>query len=339
MLHRADRQPGMAGAPRALILIPETVNYFYNTSGRRLAEALGESGCTVEVGSLKGPIDGEWDLCLLSNLSEVLHAFGDEGAGLARVRELGKRCGAVAVLGMESAATPWFRRLLDLGAAADIPTILDLGLWDQSPLLDAEGAKRYRFLRDGLTSSESRALDEVLEAEDDRPIPWCFVGHLTHQRAAMVDFLIREVDPSGFFYLAPLGPTTETATPHLNPNQFNAVLGRSCYHVWCSHHHAFYVELERFRLSMLAGCVPIKVLMPGQEPPPDAPLRYLMVSRDDLPALVRSTGDRWLHRRLCNDYRSESLAESLAKTLGEAGLLRLEVAEGVTSAPLRAKSA
>ena len=77
---------------RALIIIPGTVNYFYNLSGRRVAEALGELGLAVEVSTLGACPDGDFDCCFLSNITEILCAHGDEADGLERIAALGGRC-------------------------------------------------------------------------------------------------------------------------------------------------------------------------------------------------------------------------------------------------------
>lgn len=316
----SDHDPAGPEVGRALVIIPGMVNYFYNTNGRRLAESLADRGYAVSVHTLGEVPAGEWDLCLLSNIAEIVHAGGDADGAAARLRALGASCRAIAAVSLDSAATPWFGRTLELCEAAAVPTVLDLGLRDQRADLGPEAAGRYRFVPDGLTPTERLALEAVADGEGDRPIPWTFVGHQTADRAAFVDFLVREVDPSGFVYLPPLEPITESATPHLGPRQFAAVLRRSRYHVWCSHHHHFYMEPERFRLPLLAGCVPLKVLMDGQEAPGDAPLLFLIVRREELPGLVRSGSDRWLYGRLRDAYRGRSLAESLGDALEGLGL-------------------
>jgi hypothetical protein len=303
------------------VIIPGTVNYFYNTNGRRLAEALADLGYSAELRTLGDSPIGDCDLCLICNISEVIHSYGNEPEAAARIRELGSSCRGIAAVSLDSVMTPWFRRALNLCEAVAVPTILDLGLWDQGPYLEPGMAGRYRFVRDGLTPSELRTLDAEVAEDGDRPIPWTFVGHCTAERAAFIDYLVGHVDASGFVYIPPLEPITESGTPHLNPQQFRAVLRRSRYHVWCSHHHYFYMEPERFRLPMLAGCVPMKVLIDGQEAPGDAPLTYLMVAREKLAEIVRSRCDRWLHSRLCEEYRRNPLASSLAGALEGLGLL------------------
>ena len=318
MSHRIETGPSAVGT--ALVVIPGRVNYFYNTNGRRLAEAFVELGFAVDVRELGDCSEGTYDLCLLSNLAEVLHAFGDEAEGLSRVRDLGRRCGHLAALSMDSAMTPWYRRTVERCEAAGVATILDLGLWDQRPLLPESDLGRYCFVRDGLTGAERRLLEEVARDDAPRPIPWAFVGHVTAERAAFADYLVRHVDPTGFLYIPPLGPITEAGSPHLGHDQFRAVLRKSRFHPWCSHHEHFYLEPERFRIALLAGCVPLKVLMAGQEPPDDAPMRDLVVRKDEVPAIVNSRRDRWYRGRIFAEYRRHPLSGSLGRALSGRGV-------------------
>ena len=64
---------------RALIIIPGTVNYFHNLSGRRLAEALATLGFTVEVSTLRECPQGEYDCCFLSSITESLFSSHRRG--------------------------------------------------------------------------------------------------------------------------------------------------------------------------------------------------------------------------------------------------------------------
>ncbi len=312
--------PVRRDAPKALIVIPEKVNYFYNLNGRRVAEALTDLGFDVDVRPLADCGGESYDCCLLSNISEVLNAYGHEHEGLVRIRSLVARCGESAAISMDSVMTPWYRRSVEFCAVAGVPSILDLGLWDQSLYLPTGDPIRYEFVRDGLSPSESRALEAVPCDIDDRPIPWAFVGHFTSDRAAFADFLVTEVDPRGFLYIPSLAPITESGSPHLDERQFRSVLRKTQHHIWCSHHHHFYLEPERFRHSLLSGCLPVKVLMEGQIAPEDAPFDYLVVSRDGLADLIRSRGSSVEWRRLREDYRRSPLSGSIGQFLARRGV-------------------
>ena len=124
----------------ALIIIPGTVNYFYNLSGHRIAEALGTLGFAVDVSTLGECPEGDYDWCLLSNITEILHAYGDEADGLERIRAIGGRCRAVASLSIDCVSTPWYHRIRDLSASAGAGLILDLGLHDQGQFLEPDGS-------------------------------------------------------------------------------------------------------------------------------------------------------------------------------------------------------
>src|SRR4051812_18547580 len=116
---------------RALVVIPGTLNYFYNLSGRRIAETLGELGFAVDVRTLRECPERPYDYCVLSNISEVLHSFGDEAGGLAKLEGIRRCCGATASLSIDCVSTPWQRRIRELSARVGVSTILDLGLHDQ----------------------------------------------------------------------------------------------------------------------------------------------------------------------------------------------------------------
>jgi hypothetical protein len=321
MPRSAEQSTNDSRAPSALVVIPGTVNYFYNTNGRRLAEALSALGYRVEVAAAREAKGGARDLCLLTNIAEIVHALGGPSEAVGKIRALVSGARVAAAVSLDSVMTNWFRWTVDLCAVSDVPTIFDLGLWDQRPLLESPLAVRYRFVRDGLTPTETVTMEIALgEMGLPRPIPWAFVGHVTAERAAFVDELVQTVDPGGFVYLPPLEPIAESGTPHLDPKQFDSVLRRSRYHVWCSHHGHFYMEPERFRLPLLAGCVPLKVLTGGQIAPGDAPLRDLIVPLRELPSRVRSWDRDAAYRRLCESYRRQPLALGLGGALEELGL-------------------
>ncbi len=251
----AENSPGR----RVLVLIPGSVNYFYNLSGRRIAEAARELGYFADVATLASCPERPYDWCVLSNVPEILHAFGDDHAGLAKLREFGCRWGLTSAIAIDCVQTPWYERLSYLSDRAGATAILDLGLHDQGHALPDEDRGAYRFLFSGLTASERRLMAAERFDDADRVLPWAFVGHVTPHRAALVDHLVRQVDPTGFAYLPNVAPYTETGSPHLNQGQFEAVLRRTRYQVWCSHHPHFYMEPERFRTSLLTGGVPIKI--------------------------------------------------------------------------------
>ncbi len=315
------KDSGRATQRRALIVIPGTVNYFYNQSGRRIADALQSLGVAVDVRTLSDCETGEYDWCLFSNLAEVVHSVGGEGSALPRIADLRDRCAVLTSCAIDCVGTPWYHRLRELGARAGVPTILDLGLRDQTDALRPVDRDGYRFVYSGLTPTEQRTLDALDPDDPGRTIPWAFVGHVTAYRAALVDHLIQQVDPRGFVYIPPLSPYTETNSPHLNQTQYEQVLGKTRYQVWCSHHSHFYMEPERFRTSLLTGGVPIKIIDDRHQQPAGAPLDYLMIEAAEVGSIRSDHAFARLRRRFVQDWaRFPSLAQELVTVLSEAGI-------------------
>jgi hypothetical protein len=303
---------------RALVIVPGAVNYFYNQSGRRIAEALQEMGFCVEVCTLGHCPTADYDCCILSNITEILHAGGDVELGLARIRAIRDRCQTVASLAIDCVSTRWYHLIRDYSAAVGADLIFDLGLHDQSQALDAADRANYRFLFSGLTTSEARSLEAFEDDDLERPIPWAFVGHMTRHRTALVDHLIQAVDTQGFVYMPHPAPYTEQGSPHLNQEQFERVLARTRYQVWCSHHHYFYMEPERFRSSLLTGGVPVKIVDSRKAVPESAPLGYLMMELADVGARLTSAVFPQIRRRLRDDWRQfPTLRQEIARVWHE----------------------
>jgi hypothetical protein len=308
--------------PRALVLIPGTVNYFYNLAGHRLAEALRDLGFDVDVRVLGAQPQAAYDWCILCTISEVMYAFGDKAAAIASLRELRKSCQAMTSLLLDSVEGPWYQRIVEDCRAVGIRYILDLSLHDQRDSLPKAAGPAYHYLPSGLTTSEARRLDDNTAIDRARPIPWAFVGHLTQARAALVESLVREVDPRGFVYIPQCAPYLEKGSPHLNQQQFEAVLRQTRYHVWCSHHSAFYMESERFRMSLLAGAIPVKVLVSPVRHPNSAPFEYLMVEEEDLAERLRTSDFEAVRQRFRDDFRQiKPLKAGLAEFLASISLL------------------
>src|SRR4051794_2426592 len=306
---------------RALIIIPGTVNYFYNLSGERIAEALRELGVAVEISTLPECVEGDYDWCLLSSINEVLHAYGDEESGLVRLETLRAGYGSMASLTLECVSTPWHHRIRDLSTRAGADLILDLGLYDQGEFLDPADRSGYRFVFSGLTPSERRQLDDLGEEYADRTIPWAFVGQVTPERAALVDHLIQKADPRGFVYMPGTAPYPEKGSPHLNQQQFERVLQQTRYQIWCSHHSYFYMETERFRTSLLTGGVPIKIVDSRAAIPRSAPLDYLILEPGEVEGRLTDDLFLQLRGRFRQDWRRfPALSDGIARVLALAGI-------------------
>jgi hypothetical protein len=100
---------------------------------------------------------------------------------------------------------------------------------------------------------------------------------------ALVDYVLQTVDPRGFVYLPNVSPIKETGSAHINQQQYEMVLRRTRFQVWCTHHGSFYVEGERLRMSLLTGSLPVKVVDTREGIPPEAPLQSSLVTVEELP--------------------------------------------------------
>jgi hypothetical protein len=296
----------------ALVVIPGTANYFYNQAGRRAAQALREAGWQVKLTTLGELDEQEYAWGFLVNLSELLYSRRLQGDGWERLRGLRTRCHRLAQVLLECATTHWFAVNCQLAAEVGAGAFFDFGLHDQSGDVPAAFRKQYRFVLNGLLTAEWHQAQQAASAA--RPIPWAVVGHQTPDRVQLVERLVREYDARGFFYLPQLEPVTEQG-PHLNERQFQHVLERTQYQVWCSHHPGFYLEGERFRASLLAGGLPLKVTLHAARKshtvPASAPFHYL-ITGEDFPAQMKALPFEQTRRRFIEEFgRLPRLSASL----------------------------
>ncbi len=90
----------------------------------------------------------------------------------------------------------------------------------------------------------------------DRPLPWAVIGHINSDRTALVDCLVRSLQPDGFVYLPSLRPFGDNSG--LNETQIYAVLARTNLYVWNSHHHHPYHEGLRAIQAVSAGAIRLR---------------------------------------------------------------------------------
>lgn len=273
---------GSAADLRALIMVPGGVNYFYDDTGLRVAEALESLGFVTAVTTLDALTEERYDLCIIVNVAEVIHGVGDEERAiglLAKVHDVAPTCAAMT---LDSVKTHWFSGNVYYCEKVRIRSIIDLGFHDQRALLpDHMGNVRYVFAFNGLTQSERQSLDRVPTTLGDRPVPWVMVGHQTAERARLAREMMDDYDTAGVVYLPYLTAFTAQG-PHLTGPQLDTLLSHARYQIWCSHHTNFYLESERFRASLLTGGVPVKALLYPLEAQQDAPFSYLLVDADAL---------------------------------------------------------
>jgi hypothetical protein len=309
---------------QALVIIPETVSYFYNLSGRRIAEALRDLGFAVDVRTLADCVEDDYDWCLLSSVNEILQAYGDESAGIERIERLRARWRCMASLTLECVSTAWHRRIRDLSLWIGADMILDLGMHEQGESLEPAERSLYRFAFSGLTTSERRQLDRLDDDLTGRTIPWAFVGQLTPDRSALVDHLVQTLDPRGFVYMPGTMPYREKGSPHLNQHEFERVLRSTRYQVWCSHHAYFYMESERFRSSLLTGGVPIKIVESRADILRAAPLGHLILEPAEIEGRLTDAHFLPMRRRFWHDWRQfPTLSAGMARVLADAGIIEM----------------
>lgn len=311
-----SKQTGQGSSFRALVVIPGTVNYFYNQSGRRIGEALQVLGGEVDVCTLAESPPRDYDWCIFSNISEVLFAAG-EAEGSRRIAALVRRCCHSACCAIDCVRTVWYERIWEHCRHYGIECILDLGLCDQSSHLAADRRANYRFVFSGLTPSEKVIFDDLPRRDAPRALPWAFVGMKTPYRVALVDHLLQTVDPGGFIYMPSPAPYTEQGSPHLNQEKFEMVLRQTQYQIWCSHHHHFYMEPERFRMSLLTGGVPIKILDSREDVPSEARFPYLMMEAAEVGQRLRPGDFERVRARSWGDWQQVPLLTAeLGRVLG-----------------------
>jgi hypothetical protein len=293
---------------------------------------LSSLGLTVETTSLGSASEESYDWCFLVNLYEISVAHGSREATVRQVAGLRQTCRRVALVLLESVQTPWFAHSLELCRAAGVELILDLGLHDQQRELPPLGRIEYQFCFNGLTRAERLQLDAVQPAFAERPIPWVFVGHLVPDRVKLARRLQQELEPNGFLYLPQLTPVTENG-PHLNGQQFETVLRRARRQIWCSHHDYFYLEGERFRLSLLTGSLPIKVTPGDSGTNRPLPFRNLVIDEAALVSEVRKLDSEETWWRFAEEFRAAPLLDQTLTTTVLAGVTGSSLSWGDPGGP------
>ena len=267
----------------AVLVVPGSVNYFYNSEGRRIAEALTALGCRTEITTLAESSDTQtYDWCFFFNFFEIASTWKSREEMLRKASALVSKCEVSAQVILECTETHWFEQCFQLMRSAGVSKLLDLAYINQSATTAEHARPFYEYLFDGFTEREKRLALTNLTSNTSRPIPWSVVGHSTEERRRLVDKLVREVDPSGLIYLPRHEPYRE-AGPHINEDQLDKVLLKSKYHIWCSHHGHDFLENIRIRQCLQAGCIPIKVLMRPTRLRGRSPFTSCMVDLADLP--------------------------------------------------------
>jgi hypothetical protein len=298
----------------ALVVIPKSVNYFYNIAGERLAEALGNIGWDTYLTPLAGYDGRPVDVAFLMSIGELLHAIPDKDFAHAQMRSIRAHSRTTVLWLLDAVGTRWFDLGYNLMCQFQVDYLADYSLHDQSGGLQPSPAAIYRWVFYGLTESEKRRVRQAAWGSR-RHIPWVYVGFKTPERVALAKYLVEELGRDGFLYLSDVAPITETG-PHLKDATYQRVLECCRWHVWRSQYPVFYMEAERFRRAALAGCVPIKIVEEDRPGPRELPFANLVVPREELrQRLGEASFPEWQVRFLDEYCALPSMEEELGRFL------------------------
>ncbi len=298
---------------RALFVIAGSINYYYDVIAYRMADAVRNLGGVAAVATLQQAIEqppDPLDWVLYVNPNEVGHGFGDLGRAVEWMARLNKRAKNAAAVLLECVKTSWFNANIQTCRAAGLKTMIDLGFHDQRAAMRADHAALidYHFMFNGLNALERQKAQSYLTATHPRPIPWTFIGHMEKRRVQFVERLLNGLQKDGFVYLPTLTTVTEDG-PHINGAQLQAILERTRYYIWVSHHDYFYVESERFRNAILAGAVPVKVQNHTSQDEADTPFTYLMIDEDGFEATMAEWDFAAMQCRYIQDFCGQPTLE------------------------------
>jgi hypothetical protein len=250
-----------ARARRALVVVPGQGHWLPDREGGRLAEGLRHLGFRVDrlsFAELDEPCS--YDLGLIICPPAVVEAAPSQKVAWQALGSVRRWCRTLLGVLHERLDTPRAASAFEIAEILGMEAIADLGLCAQSEHAPPGMRARYRFLHAGLTAGERDRARGLSAPGPERPLPWALVGHLASHRAALVDQLVQEAGTDGFVYLGTRTPVREQGSPHLSPSQLEHVLKQTRCYVWSAAEIRFHLESERFRMALLAGCLPVKVL-------------------------------------------------------------------------------
>ncbi len=271
-----------------LIVIPGTVNYFYNLYARWMAGAFRRMGHEVHLHVLDEVPQRSYDFCILTNACEIEWAnrFANPRD---RLKALRRRCKTLLNFTADCVHTQWFRGNLAVARDLEVDGVLDIGFFPQKAPELAGDQIRYHFAFDGLLDEQARAAD-AFSAEEvaNRTIPWAHVGVHNPKRIELTDQLISGFHPHGLIYLPEVAPIKEEGSPHLNHEQLGRVLKRTKYYVWFSQNKPFFMESLRFKMAWSSGCMPIQVVEDAAEIPDSVPFTPWLMREGEVVERLRA---------------------------------------------------
>lgn len=298
--------------PRLLIVYPGLGNIFYETLARRLAAACAEGSleATLCAAAELGGVDKEQLECstvALVNPSECAIGLGNVEEFFSRISVARKKVMVLA----EAVENRWFKVQFQLPIRYD--AVIDVGFVSQKEKVHDPDVP-YSFLFNGPTQEEKQKIERTEPSR--RSIPWAFVGHRRDDRFALAAELVEKLDPRGFLFLPNPGTGVVRTNGKIGPAGLEAVLSRTKYYVWMSHHTFMYYESFRFIEALLAGAVPCKIDVgakweglgiPGIFPSAGS---FCKVARsEDSASMLDTAKDYYLSRGLLVDHLEEVLQD------------------------------
>lgn len=182
-----------------------------------------------------------------------------------RVPQLCARLAAVSrrtLFSAECVGTAWFDKQFAEGVAWT--ELIEVG-WFGYPLPEGCSDLPYHVLGTVATRAE---LDDFARrraalsadgsaADNDRPIPWAFVGMRTPERIAFAQELVRR-RPGGFLLLTEAGPA-RPGGGRLTQDGLERLLRRTRLYIWRAQHPFPYFETFRVHDALRCGALPIKI--------------------------------------------------------------------------------
>ena len=239
----------------------------------------------------------------LVNPSECTLGLGNVKEFLSRISVARKRVMVLA----EAIENRWFKVQFRLPIRYD--AVIDVGFLSQKDKLP-DSDLPYRFLFNGPTQEEKRKIERTEPSR--RTIPWAFVGHRRDDRFALAAELVERLDPGGFLFLPNPGTGVVRTNGKIGPSGLEAVLSRTKYYVWTSHHTFMYYESFRFIEALLAGAAPCKIAYPAEWKKigipgifPSAEAFCKVARSEDYASMLGAAKDYYLSRGLLADHLGE----------------------------------
>jgi hypothetical protein len=292
----------------------------HNRYACRIAIALEQLGIPVSSLELSAIPTREFDLCILSGLAGAL---GHEGRSANRsLHALRSHSRVLLSLSLASTGSNSFTSNLAASVHIKADAILDVGLFPQD-LRSFPGRKiEYLHLFDGLLPDERCELENSPERRGQpRVIPWAHIGSKTRDRVRLTDLLVTEFDPSGLVYLPDLPKGCWDCELPWPESHLEQVLRKAKYFLRMADPGTFHIDSFGYRLSLLAGCIPLTVVGDRLPLPAGFPFRDTVVRLSQLIPTLRSSGfDDRFEDFQSQYFRYPRLEEHLSRILGELGL-------------------